>query len=827
MLPFLLMAAAAAADPPPPEAYVTAVRLVDTLFLEPSAVDPRAMLVSAARALEQELHWLLVRAEGHGVVLTQGDGTELGRVEVGGMGDLPRALARLETLVEQAPSAAGEDVRLVVLSGMTGALDRYSRVLADEKLDRFNVRLTGTLVGIGATFELDAQERLVVTGITAGGPAAQGGLAVGDRLLRVDGRSTAGMPTVEATRRIRGEKGTQVALRVERGGVHLDLAFTRAEVVVANVRSDVLEGGVGYVHIDHVSQQTVENLERALAALRAQSALERGLVIDLRGNTGGSMKESASAADLFLTGGLLLRTVGRDGGYVRNLQAEMRADDDGTEPQVPIVLVVDERTASGAEILAGALLELDRVALVGTRTYGKGTVQKPYHLDENVRFKLTVARYILANGRVIADTGIVPDVSVGRISLTGDNVRFTGWDEAFQRVSWGELLPDVDTGAGDVDLPLELARRALLAAEGPTRASVLAALVGVAADTRTEQEARLTAALAARGIDWTAAPDDGAFVDAEVTLRADPLEGDLERLVATVTNTGPDALHRVLVQLECASARWWDDVVLPVGRIEPGGVATGEVRVPLPPGIDHRLDGVDVRLRADRRPPLRVGEQVLASVSSPEPVLRISSRLLPGEGTRHRAEITVQNLSREALSGLEVHLGYPGSDAIELVDWAARVPGVGARSERRVELTLEVGPQAPVILPLELLVRAERYGELVDWPLPLPRDGSPVVLQAPRIEARTPVRAAPAGPFTMAVTVSDDRAVDHVVITVNGAKVAWAPGGASRIALVPTFELLQGANRITVATRDDQGLEAVSTVMLRGEAPTEAVDAAE
>jgi hypothetical protein len=455
-------------------------------------------------------------------------------------------------------------------------------------------------------------------------------------------------------------------------------------------------------------------------------------------------------------------------------------------------------------------------------------VQVIYNLvGDEVRFKLTVARYILANDRVIADTGIVPDVSIGRISLLGDNVRYTGWDESFQRVPWGELLPDVDTGEGDVDLPLELARRALLTAEGTERAGVLAALREVAVTTRAEQEARLAAALTAQGTDWTPAPEDGSFMDATVSLAAREQAGDLEHLVATVTNTGPDPLYRVLVQLDCASAYWWDDVVLPVGRIEPGASATGEVHVPLPAGVDARLDGVEVRLRADRRPPLLVPEQVLGSVSSPDPTLRVQARLVPIAGTLHRAEITVQNLSRPPLDGLEVHLGWPGTETIELVDWAARVPEVPGRSEKRLDLTLEVEPGAPAVLPLQLQVRAERHGDLLDWPLALPRDGSPVLLQAPQIEVGTTARSAPAGPFAVPLTVTDDRTIDHVVVTVNGAKVAWAPGAGTRVALTPSVELLAGANRITIETEDDQGLEARRTVTVRGEAHPEWVDAGE
>lgn len=830
----MLVALAAHAEPPPPEAYVEAARLVEVLFLEPDLVDPQRMLREAARELERDVPWLLEDELMGEVVIRHGDGTELGRVSASTLADLPAALARLERLVVDGAHPAGDlDVRLSVLEGASYALDRYSRVLADERLDRFNVRLTGTLVGIGATFDRGADERMVVVHTTDGAPAQEAGLLVGDHVQRIDGRSTAGMPLSEATRRVRGEAGTQVALLVERDGRELTIALTRAEVVVPNVVSEVLEGGIGYVAIDHVSQRTVENLAKELASLRAAGALGRGLVVDLRGNTGGSMKESANVADVFLEEGLLLRTVGKDGGPVKDLHAEMRATDNGTEPEVGLVLLVDERTASGSEILAGALLELDRAALVGTRTYGKGTVQKSYPLTDDVRLKLTVARYILANDRRIADTGIVPDVSIGTVSLDAGNVRYTGWDEAFQRVPWTDIVPEVVTGDGDADLPLEIARRALLAADGISRHALVDEVKRQAAAARAEQEARLAEALTARGLDWSPAPEEGTFVEARATVRAEP-DGDAVRLVATVENLGLDPLYQALVQVDCTSASWWDDVVVPVGRVPAGEAATGAVTVPLPTGIDSRIDAVEVRLRTDGRPPLLAGEQTLESSSSQPPVLRVAARLVGVEGQRGahdapvaRAEFTVQNLSRTALTGLEVHLGYPGTDAIELVDWAARVPQVPGRSERQVALSMEVGPDAPAELPLELVVQADGHGELVDWPLALPRDGSPVLLQAPQIDSRPPVRKAPPGPFTLPVSVVDDRAVAHVVVVVNGDKVRWAPGAGARVDLAPTFELLPGTNRITVEARDDQGLVAVRTVTVRGEGPPAAVDAGE
>ncbi|MEQ1501021.1 MAG: S41 family peptidase [Myxococcota bacterium] len=839
---------ATAAGAVPAEPYATAVRLVERLFLEPKRADAVRMLTAAARDLETELDWLVVRSDDRGVELLHGDGATIGRVDVRSLDDLPASLARLEALVVASGYETGRvDVQLVTLAGMCDALDRYSRILADERLDRFNVRLSGTLVGIGAVFEWQG-DRMVVSELAPRGPAELGGLAVGDEIVRIDGRSTVSMPVSEASRRISGEEGTQVSVTVHRAGRELSMGLTRAEIVVPNVTHAVLPGNVGYVFIDHVSQRTVENLRAALAALDAAGALDTGLVIDLRGNTGGSMKESANVADTFLTEGLLLRTVGKDGGRVQNLQAEMYAVADGTEPQIPIVVVVDDHTASGSEILAGALVEQNRAALVGTRTYGKGTVQKIYNLEPNVRFKLTVARYILANDRSITERGIVPDVVVGRIDLEPRDVRYVGWDEAWQQVGWGRIVPEIHCGGpgcggiADVDLPVEIARRAVLQTVGTAREDIVGSVEREAEIARLEQSQRLADAYAARGIDWSPAEGDATYVHARVVVHSERSSGDTWKLHATVTNDDDAPLHQVIVQLAAPtvahvpldrSGLVWDDVVVPIGRVAPGETASGFVQIELPPGIEPRQDAVDVRLRADRRPPLLVGEQIVDSGSTSPPTLRVHAKLVPVPDERgphgapvHRAEIVVQNLSRTTLTGVDAQFAFPETDAIELLDHAARVSTLAGRSEAKVTLALEVEPGAPSVLPLELVLSADRYGALADWPIALPVDGVAVQLQAPTIEARPP-RSAPVGAFTLPITVLDDRAVDHVVVTVNGEKVAWAPGGAAKVDLAPTFDLVAGENRIVVSTRDDQRIVADRALTVRGDAsaPVDSVDA--
>jgi len=352
---------------------------------------------------------LVVTSDAGTVYLAHGDGRSIGSLSVATLQTLPEGLAALEDLVLASGHDVGEvDLRLSILQGVTGGLDRYSTVLSGERLNRFDVRLKGTLVGVGLTVNL-VNDRLEIVRVVDAGPAQVGGIQPGDVLVRIDGVSTLNMPIREASRRIRGQVASTVVLTIERDGRPMEIRLERAEIVVPNVDYRVLDGNVGYVHISHFSQRTDENLRAALVALQAVEGMTGGLVIDLRQNTGGSMKDSARSADQFVHEGQLLRTAGADGGTVRNLQSRMQARSAGDEPDVPVVVLIDHRTASGSEIMAGALSGLDRAALLGRRSYGKGTVQKVYPIDSEARLKLTVARYLLAEDRGHDEEGLVHD----------------------------------------------------------------------------------------------------------------------------------------------------------------------------------------------------------------------------------------------------------------------------------------------------------------------------------------------------------------------------------------------------------------------------------
>lgn len=301
------------------------------------------------------------------------------------------------------------------IRGMVGSLDPHSAWLNAEEYALLESDTTGQFGGVG--IEIDARgDFLTVISPIAGSPAARLGVRAGDEIVSIDGRDARGLDVDEAVRRMRGAPGTHVRVVFQRRGQTepMRLDMVREVVHVSSVDSHPLDGGYGYINLKSFQERASEEMDRALDELTRQSGGHlRGLVLDLRNNPGGLLDESVFIADEFLSSGVIVSTRGRDDGA----RDEARAHTAGTRPEFPIVVLVNEYTASAAEILAGALQDHRRATLVGTRTFGKGSVQTVIDLPDGSALKLTIARYFTPSGRSIQAQGIAPDVQVEQVDL--------------------------------------------------------------------------------------------------------------------------------------------------------------------------------------------------------------------------------------------------------------------------------------------------------------------------------------------------------------------------------------------------------------------------
>lgn len=301
-----------------------------------------------------------------------------------------------------------EQLDLAAVDGMVASLDPHSAFLEPAEYEAMRVSTAGHYSGVG----LEVAERdgriAVVTPID-GSPAARAGLRSGDILLEIDGRTVAGGRLDEIIDRMRGFVGSSVQLTVERSGEAepLQFALERSEVQVRTVRAEALPGRYGYLRVTHFADSTPRDLGRALAGLQSAAPL-RGLVLDLRGNPGGVLESSVSVADEFLDSGVIVRAEGR----TAESRFVLRATEGDALRSAPLVVLIDGGSASGAEIVAGALRDHGRATLMGERTFGKGSVQTVMPLANGQALKLTTSRYFTPSGASLHQRGLEPDVSL-------------------------------------------------------------------------------------------------------------------------------------------------------------------------------------------------------------------------------------------------------------------------------------------------------------------------------------------------------------------------------------------------------------------------------
>jgi carboxyl-terminal processing protease len=296
------------------------------------------------------------------------------------------------------------------IRGIVETLDTHSRFLDSEQYEDIRISTTGNYSGVGLDVSLDDGQVTVVAPLDDA-PAARAGILAGDVVVSVDDIPVDDDNVEDTINRMRGQPGTEVRLGVTRAGEDDLLRFSllRAEIHVDTVRSEYLGNGYGYIRLNGFSDATAAELEAAAESLHHAAADGlRGLVLDLRNNPGGVLGAAIAVADQFLDDGLIVRGNGR----VRQARFEQYASPGDPLEDVRLAVLVNAGSASGSEIVAGAIKDHHRGKLVGERTYGKGSVQSVMPLGEGTALKLTTARYLTPSGRSINGTGIEPDVVV-------------------------------------------------------------------------------------------------------------------------------------------------------------------------------------------------------------------------------------------------------------------------------------------------------------------------------------------------------------------------------------------------------------------------------
>lgn len=332
-----------------------------------------------------------------------------------------------------------------LVSGAVDAIgDPYTVFMTPKENTDFRNTLKGELQGIGA--ELTQRDDLiVVVAPLKGSPAQRAGLMPEDIIVEVDGESIEGQSLNQVVQKIRGPKGTQVTLTIYREGedVTRDITITRDEITVPSTEYEILEtgsGGIGYIALNQFANRTTTEVEQALESFRGTNL--EGIILDVRFNGGGYLERAVDLTSMFMKQGKVVSVARREGQpdvhhvYGQPIDAE-----------TPMVVLINEGSASASEIVAGALQDYNRATVIGKKSFGKGTIQEIFELPGGSSLRVTIAKWLTPNGRDLAKEGIEPDIEVDRTLEHYENDEDPQLDSAIEWLTDGQIINMVQTGS--------------------------------------------------------------------------------------------------------------------------------------------------------------------------------------------------------------------------------------------------------------------------------------------------------------------------------------------------------------------------------------------
>jgi carboxyl-terminal processing protease len=392
-------------------------------YVDPSRFDPKQMVVSALESVEKTVAEVMVQGDAKSPKLTLTVGAAQRELDISGVD----SIWKIRTVLGDAMGFIQEhlvahkelkEIEYAAVNGMLSTLDPHTILLEPKYFKEMKLQTRGEFGGIGFVIQM-REGNLTVVRVLKNTPAQRAGIKPKDVIQRIEEQSTINMDLQDAVDRLRGKPGTKVALTIGRPSWSEPkrLSLSREVIQVETVpQAHLLEGNVGYIKLSQFSANTARDLQAALQRQLAQSGGRlAGLVLDLRGNPGGLLEQAIQVSDLFLSEGVIVKTVG--GGDKQRIHEVKEATADSSDlTDLPLVVIVNNSSASASEIVAGALKNNNRALVIGRTTFGKGSVQvlhdfnEPGRPNEEAALKLTIAQYLTPGDVSIQETGITPDV---------------------------------------------------------------------------------------------------------------------------------------------------------------------------------------------------------------------------------------------------------------------------------------------------------------------------------------------------------------------------------------------------------------------------------
>ena len=853
--------------------FERSVVAIDRDYLDSSRVVPRKMLDSALSRIQQTIPEILVR-NGEEGTMTVEVGLATRRIRnspMNSISDLKRVMREVLGFIAKNYNGETkpEEIEYAAIDGMLEALDPHSNFMPPKVYKEFQVGTRGKFGGLGIVISIKDGQLTVVAPIE-GTPASAVGIRAGDRILQIDDESTINMSLTDAVNKLRGDVGTKVSIIVEKPGKpSRKIQLTRASINIDSVQHKLIaENGrrVGYIKVKSFQQNTDEDVGKALKSFHDGDAKLDGLILDLRNNPGGLLNVAVDLADRFLSGGVIVSTVG-----ARDQVLERESARPGsTKEEAPLVVLVNEGSASASEIVAGALQANGRAVVMGRRTFGKGSVQTIFDLGEGSALKLTIAQYKPAGTQTIQLVGLTPDVDLMPITVDPkainlvedvlpseedldahlESARYTKpTEEPRSPFRVRHLIPKEDEKALETrsikeyqkdpdleqDFNVTVARRFLAAASGKSRNEMLSSGSGALREADAEQAAAMETALAKLGIDWSGHKAAGEPT-LKLSYRLKSGKGEMTRaragqkvdLELTATNVGTGAYSK-LIAVGQSEYYFLANREFPFGYLPAGQSRTWSVPIEIPEAMPRGDLIIDVAFEEENGRLPQPLTALLPVDELPAPSFGFSYTMTPARkpfapGVPVTLTLDVTNSGPGSSSAeTAATLSNDCGDKLFIENGRTKLGAMAAKAVRRAPFRFHLsGAPDDGVCPVKLAIADMKRMLVLSKKLELktkegrisPEPGKRYA--PPTIEiTKAPDRTGQARAVVSGVVRDTDRVRDYFVF-VGDKKIAYVPnaGDATSLEFSVEVPLEPGNNTVVIGARDEIDLMSRKVIVI-------------
>ena len=706
-------------------------------YVEPERVAPNKMLVAALDEVQNSIAELVVTFEGGKKspqsisIHVNGVTKEFEVKKIESLWEMSFRLQKMFRFVEKNlqpdPDLDFREIEYAAINGMLATLDPHSTLLPPRHYEEMQTQTGGKFGGLGIVISIRDGQLTVISPID-GTPAAKQGIKSKDKIVRIGDESTINMNLQEAVGMLRGEPGTAVDIWISRKPWPEPRKFTvtRAIINIESVDSQPLGDKIGYVRIKNFQANTHSDLLKHLGGLKEKMGGMQGLVLDLRDNPGGLLDQAIKVSDAFLNDGAIVSTVGV-GNKMRDKKVATQSK---TEPEYPIVILVNAGSASASEIVSGALQNQNRALVVGNTTFGKGSVQVLYEFDDNSALKLTVAQYLTPGDISIQGKGITPDLRLVPVTIEDKDVDMFLSNNILREQDLKSHLSNAaakaakDAGVGFVrfleevpedpeeeqfdnpnefeeDFEIRFAQQLVTAAGKEYKRTELLEKLQPELTKISERELEnIRKKLAKFDVDWSAGQNpESASVDLQVSTSTKDgavKAGETLTVTAKATNKGETTLHR-LKAISSSDNSVLDDREFLFGKLEPGQSRQWSVDVEVPKDMPSRYDQLTLELSGPDHP---LGDKVAQKVRIDglvRPQFAFAYEIVDasGDGLLQKGEdvtlrALIKNVGRADSNETMVYLKNLAHEAVYLESGRVKLESIEKGKQQVAEFTFNV-----------------------------------------------------------------------------------------------------------------------------------------